>query len=518
MSDFTQAVNTLRQPQWQGPLTQLTRGIERETLRIESNCHLAQDPHNPALGAALTHPWITTDFSESLLELITPVYQDPDQLLQHLADAHTYVLKNIGDQRLWPLSMPCFLDPNTPIPIAQYGKSHVGRMKTTYRIGLHHRYGSQMQAISGLHFNFSLPPQLWPALGIAQDDQAAITDRYFSLLRHFRRHAWVLAYLFGASPSLCKSFLGDAPSSLPFIENRGTVYLPYATSLRMSDLGYTNAAQDALSVSLNGLDEYVRDLKHAINVPSADYANIGVKEAGEYRQLNSNVLQIENELYAPMRPKRTAASGETPSDALARAGIEYVEVRALDINPFAELGIDRSQVLLLDLFLLDGLMLPTAPLTERCTAENTRNFDDVVLDGRRPDKQLQYQGQPRALSDWLAELFGRWQQLAPILDEANGDNRYREALAQWQPCITDPEQTLSAKVLATSLQQGHGRWACDLASQHRQTLLNRDYQRLSAEQLAQAAEQSHAKQAQIEAADRGSFDQFLADYFAKSAQ
>ncbi|QIZ75579.1 glutamate--cysteine ligase [Ferrimonas lipolytica] len=516
MSNFTQAVDTLRQPQWQGALTQLTRGIEREALRIDSNCHLAQDPHNPALGSALTHPWITTDFSESLLEMITPVYQEPDQLLQHLSDAHTFVLKNIGEQRLWPLSMPCFLgEDDGAIPIAQYGTSHIGRMKTTYRIGLHNRYGSQMQAISGLHFNFSLPSALWPALGIASDDQAAITDRYFSLLRYFRRKAWVLAYLFGASPSLCKSFLGDTKSSLPFVESHGTVYLPYATSLRMSDLGYTNSAQDALSVSLNGLEDYVRDLKHAISVPSAEYAEIGVKVDGEYRQLNSNVLQIENELYASMRPKRTADSGETPSDALARGGIEYVEVRALDINPFAAVGIDRSQVLLLDLFLLDGLLLPTEPLTEASDAESAANFEDVVLDGRRPDKTLQYRGEPRALSDWMSELFERWAQLAPILDAANGDNRYSDALQQWQGCATDPTQTLSAKVLDISLREGHGHWAGKLADKHRETLLNRDFQRLTAQQLEQAVVDSHAQQAAIEAADSGSFDQFLVDYFAQ---
>ncbi|MFI3246541.1 MAG: glutamate--cysteine ligase [Ferrimonas sp.] len=515
MSDFNQALAILSLPQWQSALTQLNRGIERETLRIDEACRLALDPHHPDLGSALTHPWITTDFSESLLELITPVYQDPDKLLNHLADTHTYVLKHIGQQRLWPLSMPCVLSPEQPIPIAQYGHSHVGRMKTIYRIGLHNRYGSEMQAIAGLHFNFSIADELWPAFGVSVGDQAAVSARYFALIRYFRRHTWVLAYLFGASPSLCKSFL-QQPTDLPFEEHDNTLYLPYATSLRMSDLGYTNSAQEALSVSVDGIDEYVRDLQHAISVPSAEYAALGIKVDGQYRQLNSNVLQIENELYAPIRPKRTIHSGETPSQALARGGVEYIEVRALDINPFSALGIERSQVLLLDLFLLDGLLQPSPRLSAADEQQNQANFTEVVLDGRRPNKMLMDDGQPRALSAWLMTLFERWQQLAPILDAAHGDMRYQQALAQWLPCVQDPNATLSAKVLATSLAKGHGQWACDLATEHRHELLNRPYAQLTEVQLVAAAEQSKMTQLAIEGADRGSFDDYLSAYWQQS--
>ncbi|SHI11639.1 glutamate--cysteine ligase [Ferrimonas marina] len=515
MSAYQQAVERLQQPAWQSALTQLNRGIEREALRIQADCTLAQNPHPHALGAALTHNWITTDFSESLLELITPVYSDPDQLLGHLSDVHRFVLEQLDQQRLWPISMPCFLNGEENVPIAQYGHSHIGRMKTTYRIGLSHRYGAKMQAIAGLHFNFSVPKGLWPALGVDAEDQAGISERYFGLLRHFRQHAWVLAYLFGASPALCRSFLGEQAPALPFEEHQGTLYLPYATSLRMSDLGYTNQAQDALSVSLNSMAEYVRDVKRAIRLPSDDYAAIGVKENGEYRQLNSNVLQIENELYAPIRPKRTAHSGETPTQALERGGVEYIEVRALDINPFSPNGIDRDQILLLDLFLLDGLLQQTPSMDARSVEENKANFEAVVLDGRRPGKQLQRDGQTVSLADWLGELFERFALLAPVLDQANGDDRYQQALAQWQPAVTDPEQTLSARALAQSLELGHGRWACDLAAKHKAWFAQQDYQVLNQQQLEQASSDSHQRQAEIEAADQGSFDQFLQAYFER---
>ncbi len=515
MSAYNQLIARLAQPQWQPALRALNRGIERETLRVDAHCQLAQDPHPKALGAALTHPWITTDFSESLMELITPVYQDPDRLLAHLSDVHRFVLANIEEQRFWPLSMPCFLDSAQPIPIAQYGSSHIGRMKTTYRIGLSHRYGAKMQAIAGVHFNFSISDPLWQALGLEQPDDAGRSKRYFGLLRHFHRHTWVLAYLFGASPSLCRSFLGDKPSSLPFEQEGNTLFLPYATSLRMSDLGYTNQAQEALSVSLNSLEEYVRDVKRAIRQPSAAYAKIGVGDNGDYRQLNANVLQIENELYAPIRPKRTTRSGETPSQALQNGGVEYLEVRALDVNPFAPMGISRDQILLLDLFLLDGLMTDSPAFDPAQVAENRDNFQGVVLEGRLPGKRLSRRGESVALADWLGELFERWQALAPILDAAHGDTRYQDALAQWQGAVRDPQQTLSARVLEQSRAKGHGRWACDLAAAHRDWFARQPYRLLDEVQLRQRVADSLADQRELEWQSVGSFDDYLVEYFRR---
>ncbi|MBY6187044.1 glutamate--cysteine ligase [Marinobacter hydrocarbonoclasticus] len=513
MNAFNTAVERLSHPQWQEALRGFNRGIEREALRIDAKGFLAQNPHPQSLGSALTHPWITTDFSEALMELITPVYQDPDALLAHLADTHSYVLRHLDGQRLWPLSMPCFIDSAQNIPIAQYGTSHTGRMKTLYRVGLEHRYGAMMQAIAGLHFNFSVPKALWEALGVDGEDQDAVSERYFSLLRYYKRHVWVLAYLFGSSPSLCGSFLQGPRPALEFEERDGTLYLPYATSLRMSDLGYTNKAQDKLKVSINSLEEYVRDLKNAISIPSEEYARIGVKVNGEYRQLNANVLQIENELYSPVRPKRTTGPEETPSDALARGGVEYVEVRALDVNPFEPLGISRDQVLLLDLFLLGGLLEVQRPCDDEQLAEQKANFGEVVLDGRRPGKMLQRDGQPIALADWMSELMDGWSRLAEVLDVANGDDRYAQALASWRGAARDPDQTLSAKVLAESLAEGHGHWASRIADEHREALLNRPYTLLTESQLDTAVSQSMLDQLAREQGDVGSFDQFLAAYF-----
>jgi len=316
----------------------IRRGIERETLRINPDGQLAQTGHAKALGSALTHPLITTDFSESLLEFITPAQTDIDVTLKQLTDIHKFALSHIGEERLWAGSMPCYIGHQDEIQLAQYGSSNVGTMKTVYRQGLKNRYGSMMQAISGVHFNFSIPQEFWQQyqqlLGDTGSLQDFISAQYLHLIRNYKRYVWLVVYLFGASPAMCSSFLqGREPKYKFQTLGKGSLYLPYATSLRMSDLGYTNSAQSSLNISYNNLPDYIKGLRQAISTPSAEYANIGIKVDGQYQQLNSNILQIENEFYSTIRPKRTTQSGERPTCALKRRGVEYIEVRALDVNP-----------------------------------------------------------------------------------------------------------------------------------------------------------------------------------------
>ena len=330
-------------------LTGIGRGIEREALRILPEGELSQRPHYHALGSALTHPSITTDYAETLLEFITPVTQSPEQAIAQLQDIQKYTLSQIEGELLWPMSMPCFVEDEDKIELAQYGDSNIGKMKTVYRQGLKNRYGSMMQVISGIHFNFSFSKDFWRTLQAIDQNQQPIDDyisaRYFSVLRNYKRYCWLIPYLFGSSPSLCPSFLQGKAHQLPFKKSpSGSLYLEHATSLRMSDLGYTNSEQSSLRICYNNLDDYVAGVQEAINLPSETFAQIGVKVDGSYQQLNANVLQIENELYAPIRPKRVAHSGEKPSQALKSRGVEYIEVRALDVNPFVDTGISIEQV------------------------------------------------------------------------------------------------------------------------------------------------------------------------------
>jgi glutamate--cysteine ligase len=207
------------------------RGIEKESLRVTSDGTLAQTPHPPALGAALTHDRITTDYSESLLEFITPVSRDIDGTLNTLEDIHSFVYRHLDRELLWSSSMPCIVAGDAGIPVARYGSSNVGRMKTVYRNGLGHRYGRLMQAIAGVHYNFSMPEAYWQAAhGSEGSDlslQDYITSRYLDLIRNFHRWSWLLIYLFGASPAVCASFMrGRGQHPLQPFDERGQLPLP----------------------------------------------------------------------------------------------------------------------------------------------------------------------------------------------------------------------------------------------------------------------------------------------------
>src|SRR5438876_520912 len=311
----------------------------------------ALTPHPKALGSALKHPHITTDFSESLLELITGVHTSVDACLEELKRIHQFVTLNIGDEVLWGASMPCSLPDENAIPIARYGESNVGRAKTVYRIGLSHRYGRRMQMIAGLHYNFSLPDSAWPLAGLPGPSEG-----YFALIRNFRRHAWLLLYLFGASPAVCASFVEGRKHALEELAP-GTLYLPHATSLRMGRLGYLSEAQDSLAVSYNSIDSYTACLHDVLTKPYPPYEAIGIRDGGgDYRQLATSLLQIENEFYSTIRPKRVIRPGERPLHALRERGVEYVEVRAMDLDPFSPIGITADTIRFLDIFLLHCLL------------------------------------------------------------------------------------------------------------------------------------------------------------------
>lgn len=199
-----------------------------------------------------------------------------------MRDLHRYTARHLHDERMWPLSMPCFIASEDKITLAQYGSSNVGQFKTLYREGLKNRYGALMQTIAGVHYNFSFPIEFWKAWAGVEDAESGkekISEGYLRLIRNYYRFGWVIPYLFGASPAICGSFLKNRETSLNFNKTEcGTYYLPYATSLRMSDLGYTNKSQSDLNITFNHLDEYVENLKKAIHKPSAEFEKLGVKK------------------------------------------------------------------------------------------------------------------------------------------------------------------------------------------------------------------------------------------------
>lgn len=502
-------------------LSKIGRGIEREALRVLPQGRLSEQAHSEKLGSALTHPNITTDYSETLLEFITPVSYAPETAISQLEDVQKFTLSQLDGEILWPMSMPCFVEDDKKIPLAQYGKSNIGKMKTVYRQGLKNRYGSMMQVISGIHFNFSFPNSFWQSLQAIENNDAAldqyISDKYFALLRNYKRYCWLIPYLYGSSPAICSSFLQNKKTNLPFKKtDKGYMYLEYATSLRMSDLGYTNSEQSSLQICYNHLPGYLDGVKDAINLPSKKFAEIGLKVDGEYQQLNSNVLQIENELYAPVRPKCVAKPNEKPSEALKNRGVEYIEVRALDVNPFSATGISVEQIRFLDIFLTFCLFedSPELSCAEQAICEN--NMDEVVVRGRDPQLLIQDNGAEKSVKEWGNEIFAKLADIAALFDQANGDKKYQQALATEAEKITHSALTPSAKILAkvANDNQSLTQIALSAASDYRAQLLANDYQEFSRQYFADTVAESLNKQAEIERADNVDFDTFLEEYFA----
>ena len=500
-------------------LEQCLHGIERECLRVTSEGRLAQTPHPEALGAALTNEQITTDYSESLLEFITPALPNPADTLSSLDKIHRFAYTKLGSEYLWSPSMPCPLPAEEDIPIAYYGTSNIGQLKYVYRKGLALRYGKTMQCIAGIHYNFSLPEQLWPLLketeGFVGTDRDYQSTAYIALIRNFRRYSWLLMYLFGASPALDAGFLRGRSHQLEVLD-ADTLYLPYATSLRMSDLGYQSNAQAGLTPCYNNLDSYTDSLRTAVATPYAPYVEIGTHKDGEWVQLNTNILQIENEYYSNIRPKRVTYTGERPIQALIARGVQYVEVRLLDINPFLPVGIDLTEARFLDAFLLYCALEESPQLGNTECGNCTSNFLSVVKEGRRPGLQLQRHGEAVELKEWAAELLEKIAPVAALLDKTHGNDVHSKALDDQFAKVADVSLTPSAKVLASMTEHKESFAQFSM----RQSLSHAEYfrsQPLSAEDQAafeDKARQSLLEQAETEKIEEGDFDLFVASYQA----
>lgn len=520
---FSERLDLLSSPDSLALLQQLQRGIEKESLRINRQGKLAQTPHPASLGSALTHPNITTDFSESLMELITPVSTEIEGSLEFLSDLHRFVYSQIGDEELWGASMPCIMAGDDTIPVAQYGSSNVALMKTAYRLGLGNRYGRLMQTIAGIHYNFSLPDPLWSALQSQDMDnrsrQDYITDNYFKLIRNFRRFSWLLIYLFGASPAVCNSFLtGRKHELVPF--DQGSLHLPYATSLRMGDLGYQSSAQENLEICYNSLPNYLETLHRAITEPHPAYKSIPPIVDGQYQQLSTALLQIENEFYSTIRPKRVTNSGETALNALKHRGVEYIEVRCIDVNPYLPVGIDAEQIRFIDCFLLYCLLERSPECDDDDRVRINNNVKKVVNRGREPDLELEDRQQSLTLSSWGTRLMSGIDKVAALLDQAHNNKLYSEACRTQKAKLANPELTPSAKILADMSAQSKPffRLAMELTQEHGREFRS---QPLSGEQLnryQQECQRSLEQQRAIEKADTISFEQYLANYFEQYQQ
>ncbi len=502
-------------------------GIEKESLRVSrSGGMLAKTPHPRALGSALTHPHITTDYSEALLEFVVPPLPDARTARAFLCDIHAGVFSHLGEELLWPASMPCIIRTEAEIPLAYYGTSNSGRMKTIYRNGLGYRYGRAMQTIAGVHFNYSFGDDLWAALRDnsrrPDDDMRAFRSRrYMDLLRNFLRLGWMAPYLFGISPAVCRNFLGTTRTSLERFDE-ATLYGRYATSLRMGDIGYQNNrdAKVRFAASYNSLPEYIASLARAVTTECDEYRAIGVNVGGEYYQLSACILQIENEYYSSARPKYPPQRGEMPLAALRNKGISYVELRSLDVNTFEPAGVSLEQLYFLELLMLFCLLEDSPAIEDTDWDEISGNEITVAHDGRRPGLKLAANGRQRSLQQWGLEVCDRMRALAELMDAKSGKRLYQDVLDRQTEKFKHSASCPSAQLLRAMRDSDASfvAFAERQARRFREEFASRPLAEKQRAEFDRVAEQSHSAQAEIEANDTLPLDAYIKAYLDQATE
>ena len=490
-------------------------GFEKESLRV-INSSIAQSPHPGSLGSSLCNQYITTDFSEAQLELVTPPFQDKQKALRFLDDMHHFISCNLEDEILWPFSMPVVINAEEEIPIAYYGSSNLGAFKRIYRNGLSHRYGRMMQAISGVHYNYSVPDSIWQSSlfkNMEIDSKRVRSAAYFNMLRNIYRINWLILYLFGASPTITRNFLTEDNHSFKQL-GKQTLYLPYATSLRMSNFGYQNTRRKKLEVSINSIAEYVSDLRKATNTAHSEFAKIQKKNTNFQAQINENILQIDDEYYAVSRAKSKIISDKRTTTKLNQSGVDFIELRSLDLNPFSRIGIDEETTIFLETLLAYCFIKQGQHFTDDEIKNINYNDALVATQGREPRLDLLKDGEIISLKNWGNQIIDNLLPIAAVLD--SNKKQYTEVVDQMREKINDANQTLSGRLLDKIANNNMsfielGESIGEENKKHYLNLNQSDNPNWNL--LEKEAIDSHNQQKRLENKDGESFESFVENYF-----
>jgi glutamate--cysteine ligase len=489
-------------------------GFEKESLRV-SHSNISKKIHPNSLGSALCNNFITTDFSEAQLELVTLPYNDKLKGLYFLEDLHHFISCNIDDEIIWPFSMPPVIEKDEDVPIASYGLSNLGLFKKLYREGLSHRYSRQMQAISGMHFNYSVSESFWNSQLLFLDGNSPSDIRsaaYFNMLRNIHRVNWLILYLFGASPIITKNFISNNSQELKKIDNQ-TFYLQYATSLRMSEFGYCNNTRNKLHVSMNSLREYVSDLDKATNTVFSEYLKIDEPKSDKSKQINSNLLQIDDEYYAIARAKSNLISEQSTTSKLRQNGVDYIELRSLDLNPYSRVGIDKETTFFIEVLLNYCFIKQEQHFTEDELKSINHNDSLVALSGRKPNLYLSQDGKAITLKDWGKQIMESLLPIASAMD--SNEKNYTNAVEQMREKINYSEITLSAKLLdeILSSNQSFVEFGSYIGESNKAHYLKIERSKnINWDLIEKESEESNKRQIKLETADTKSFESFIKDY------
>ncbi len=538
-SEVKQRADKLVRTQTPEVLAERKVGLEKESLRVRANGGISQADHPEALGAALTHPFITTDFSEALLEMVTPPCDTAEEALHFLTSIHQFIVHRLPNgEHIWNTSMPCILRGGASVRIGEYGTSNSGQMKHAYRRGLGLRYGRRMQAIAGVHFNFSMPESSWslreslqtgkataqftPTSPTTHDnsvEQEQRTEGYFQMMQNLLRIGWIVPYLFGASPAICQSFLGEDEGEELDVWNESTRYSEYATSLRMGKIGYRYREDEPIDLSVRHTDVagYIEDIMGHVSTVHPPYKALGVRDAdGKFQQLSACRLQIENEFYSTVRPKQIAKAQELPIHALSQRGIRYLELRSVDVNLLDPAGIDLHQIAMLEMLMMFAWLATPEPLGAEELAACTRNVKTVAHDGRKPGLQLEGPDGEVGLVQWGTSILATLQPIAQWLDSGRETPLYVAALQEQQARFDNPELTPSARLIAGIKKNGsffeHSQM---LSTRHHETLYAAEQDESLMKKLSDLVDESKQTQATLEAESEGAFEDYLAAYLGQ---
>lgn len=412
----------------EGELLSGSFGIEWESLRAHSTGELCLTPHPEVFGDKFTNPLVTTDFSESQIEIITPTLDSVDEAFDAFSLLSDLVNVSLPeDEYLWFQSIPCILPYYDKIPIAQY-KGEEAAKSQKYREELAKKYGVKKQMISGVHFNFSFKNETIEKLYSFSDKNLSFkefkNEIYLKIARNYLRYCWLIIYLTGCSIGTHKTFANECIHLMDTKDAFGSYYSTKGPSFRNASCGYKNLK--TLHPSYKNVDEFTRDISNYI-------------ESGE--------LSEAKELYTQIRLKP-----KNPSDllnSLKNDGIEYIEIRTLDINPFYKCGLTQQDMKFLHLFLIYMLVKEESDYVD-WQKEAIINEERTAEKAYTDEMRLLKDGHEVTLKEWALELID---EMNEMIDEL-GINDYQN-LDMILKRIKNPDLTYGKRLLKIIKKEGY---------------------------------------------------------------
>ncbi|WP_239253723.1 bifunctional glutamate--cysteine ligase GshA/glutathione synthetase GshB [Listeria ilorinensis] len=404
-------------------------GLEKENLRVTPDGKLALTPHPAAFGAKEDNPYIKTDFSESQVEMITPVCNSIDEVFDFVKNLQDIVSLELSDgELLWPNSNPALLPKEEEIPIAVYRTpDHPNRL---YREHLAREYGKKIQLLSGIHYNFSFSEKLLTGLyeeyHMEQETMADFRNRmYVKTAKYFMKNRWLLVYLTGAG-SIYPTGYTTTPAEKTLAD--GVTWMENGTSLRNSSYGYKN--KTPLHIDYNSFDSYIQTI-------------------GEH--ITEGKINSMREFYNPIRLKNSHT--DQSLDSLAKNGVEYLEIRSLDLNPLEPNGISKETLRFVHLLLITGLLSADTELCHNSQTISDRNEEQIALYGLSQPSIIECDGSEKSFVEAAFAELDKMQQLVETF--AHDRELLLKTIHEQRTRILDPQKTIAWQMLERVKQMGY---------------------------------------------------------------